>query len=194
MNPSKRAIFTSFAWAVMAALVVAATPAPATSLLTVGEFAEMVAAKLQPTGNDHAPVSQEAALQKLSKAGIKIGSNSAEVLSAREAVSIFQQLGITIQTERPEEPLSRDRAARLLNTFADTFAARSSTSTFSGAALKTGTSHNVALPGIEALEDCVSLPKNKDCKDCCANLGYENRTCGKACGGGNKSSGSEPTP
>jgi len=195
MTRSKRAIFTSLAPVALATLLVAASSAPAPTSLTVGEFASMVAAKLQPSSNQ-APMSQDAALQKLSKAGIKFGSEPSDVLSAGEAASIFQQFGITIQAEHPQEALTRDRATVLVNTFGDTFTTRTDASaSASGAAIRTGNgTQGSPVPSLEALEDCQSMPKNKDCHECCANLGYAKRVCGKACSNGHKSSGSEPTP
>ena len=196
MSRSKRAAFTILACAAMAMLLLAASSAPASASLTVGEFAEMVAAKLQPTPNSQAPITRDAALQKLSKAGVKLTSEPTDVLSAGEAASIFQQFGITIQAEHPQEALSRDRATVLVNTFGDTFSARTdASSTATGATVRAGNgAQGSPIPSLEALEDCQSMPKNKDCHECCSNLGYAKRVCGKACSNGKKSSGSEPTP
>jgi hypothetical protein len=196
MSRSKRAVFASLACAVLATVLLAATSAPAPGSLTVGEFAEMVAAKLQPTPNSQAPMTRDAALQKLSKAGIKLTSEPTDVLSAGEAASIFQQFGITIQAQHPQEALSRDRATVLVNTFSDTFSVRTdASSTAAGATIRTGNgAQGSPMPSLEALEDCQSMPKNKDCHECCSNLGYPKRVCGKACSNGQKSSGSEPTP
>ena len=108
-----------------------------------------------------------------------------------------QQFGITIQAEHPEATMSRDRAQALVNTFGDTFAARAEGASASSPNLviRGGNGSQISgVPGLEAIEDCQSMPKNKDCHECCANLGLAKRVCGKACSNGKKASGSEPTP
>src|SRR4030095_7276696 len=124
MNRSTRFLITGLGLGLTAALLLAASPAPAPGGLTVGEFAEMVAARMQPSDSGQATASPQAALEKLSKAGVKIGADPSEVLSAGAAVASFQQFGITSQAEHPEAIMSRDRAQALVNTFGDTFAAR----------------------------------------------------------------------
>jgi hypothetical protein len=196
MNRSTRFLITGLGLGLTAALLLAASPAPATGSLTVGEFAEMVAARMQPSDSGQATASPQAALEKLSKAGVKIGADPSEVLSAGDAVGIFQQFGITIQAEHPEAIMSRDRAQALVNTFGDTFAARAEGASASqNLVIRGGNGSQISgAPGLEALEDCQSLPKNKDCHECCANMGLPKRVCGKACSNGKKASGSEPTP
>ena len=197
MSRSKRFLITGLALGLTATLLLAASPVPASGSLTVGEFAEMVAARIQPSENGQAPVSTQAALEKLSKAGVKISADPSAPLSAGDAASIFQQFGITIQAEHPEATMSRDRAQALINTFGDTFTARaeSASASSSSLVLKGGNGTPISgMPGLEALEDCQSMPKNKDCHECCANLGLAKRVCGKACSNGKKASGSEPTP
>ena len=197
MSRSKRILFTGLALGLTATLLLAASPAPVTGSLTVGEFAEMVAARIQPSDSGQTPISTQAALEKLAKAGVKVTADPGEALSAGDAVGIFQQFGITIQAEHPDATISRERAQALINTFGDTFAARAegASSSSSNLVVRGGNGSQLsAIPGLEALEDCQSLPKNRDCHECCANLGLAKRVCGKACSNGKKASGSEPTP
>ena len=197
MSRSKRFLITGLGLGLTAAFLLAASPAPATGSLTVGEFAEMVAARMQSSDSGQAPASPQAALEKLAKAGVKITADPGEVLSAGDAVGIFQQFGITIQAEHPEATMSRDRAQALVNTFGDTFAARAEGASASSPNLviRGGNGSQISgVPGLEAIEDCQSMPKNKDCHECCSNLGLAKRVCGKACSNGKKASGSEPTP
>ena len=197
MIRSKRMMIAGLVLGLTATFVLAASPAPPTGSLTVGEFAEMVAGRMQPAESGQSRASTQAALEKLSKAGVKIASEPSNLLSAGEAANIFQQFGITIQAEHPDDLLSRDRAQALVNTFGDTFSARAEATSSSSASsvIRGGNGSQPSMTlGLEALEDCQSMPKNKDCHECCANLGLAKRVCGKACSNGHKASGSEPTP
>jgi hypothetical protein len=196
MSRSRHFLITGLALGLTVSLLMAVSPAPPTGSLTVGEFADMVAARMQPSEKGQSPVSTQAALEKLSKAGIKFASDLSTPLSAGEAASIFQQFGITIQAEHPDEILSRDRAQALVNTFGDTFSARveGTSASSSGSVIPGNGSQPSGTLGMEALEDCQSMPKNKDCHECCAAMGLAKRVCGKACSNGKKASGSEPTP
>jgi hypothetical protein len=168
--------------------------APSSAGITVGDFAVMIAAKLQPSTHAEVAPSTDAAIQKLSKAGVSLKSAPTVTLTAADAADIFRQFGITLQAEHPESDLSRERAQVLVNTFSDTFASHASPSASTAASvLRPGSKPSNAV-GLEALEDCQSLPKNKDCHDCCAAMGLPKNVCGRACNNGKKASGSEPTP
>jgi hypothetical protein len=189
----KHLLVLSFVLVMALTFSMAAAPTPTSSAMTVGDFAVMIASKLQPTESATVPTT-EAALQKLTKAGINLKADPTATLTAGDAAEIFRQLGITIQAEHPESPLVRDRAQTLVNTFADTFSSRSPQTPSSTTVRGTAPAQGSAMAGLEALEDCQSLPKNKDCHECCQNLGLGKNICGKACSNGKKASGSEPTP
>ena len=195
MFRTRHLLTSGFILAMTLSFLVAAVPAPVSNGMSVGDFAVMITAKLQPIDNPQTRSSTEAALQKLTKAGITIKADPAAALTAGDAVDIFRQFGITLQTEHPESPLSRDRGQTLVNTFADTFSSRSPQSPVTSPVVRgTAPSQGSTGVGLEALEDCQSLPKNRDCHECCQNLGLGKNVCGKACSNGKKTSGSEPTP
>jgi len=125
---------------------------------------------------------------------VTIKSSSTASLTAGDAAEIFRQFGITLQAEHPDSQLSRDRAQVLVNAFSDTFASHASRSASTASPAVHPGGQTGGSIGIEALEDCQSLPKNKDCHDCCAAMGLPMSVCGKACSNGHKASGSEPTP
>ena len=192
MARTKSLSITGFIFALAVPFLALAAVPPSASM-TVGDFAVMIAAKLQPSSHGQEPVSTEAAIQRLSKAGVSIKANPAGTLTAGDAAEIFRQFGITLQAEHPESGLSRDRARVLVDTFSDTFSSHTAPSASTPTALQHPTTSGNSV-GLEALEDCQSLSKNKDCHDCCAAMGLPKNVCGKACSNGKKASGSEPTP
>jgi hypothetical protein len=179
------------AWTVSFLALAAAPPSAG---MSVGDFAVMIAAKLPQPNHSQDAASTESAVQKLAKAGISLKSNPTAPLTAGDAAEIFRQFGITLQAEHPESALSRERAQVLVNTFSDTLNIHSSSSASTPSTVQHPTSQAGISVGIEALEDCQSLPKNRDCHDCCLAMGLPKNVCGRACNNGKKASGSEPTP
>jgi hypothetical protein len=168
--------------------------APTTTNLTVGEFASMVAARMDPSGSQ-APVTPDVAADRLAKSGIKVKADLAAPLTTGDAADIFQQFGITIQSSKPDTLLGRDRATALVSAFGESFSARAAgTKPTSGAVVKTGGAPVAVAPSLEDLTDCQNLATVKECHTCCNALGFHGKTCGQTCSNSPKASASEPTP
>ncbi|HEV8375579.1 MAG TPA: hypothetical protein VGR38_05015 [Candidatus Polarisedimenticolia bacterium] len=184
--------------------ILAGAPAPASSI-SVGDFAVLVAAKLDAE-NSQAALTPDSAAEILKKHGVKMTADLSSSLTEKDAVGLFGQLGIVLQTEHPESLLSRERAASLVGIFSSNLASTGDRtgSTFNARAEGTGAS----TPSIETTPlDCQSLPRPpapcsgpqsvcNPCMDCCKNsLGLTGKTCGKLCQKKNLVvSPGEPTP
>jgi hypothetical protein len=183
--------------------ILAGAPAPASGI-SVGDFAVLVAAKLDAE-NSQAALSADSAAEILKKHGVKVTGDLSSPLTEKEAAGLFGQLGIVLQTDHPENLLSRERAASLVGIFGSNLASTGDrTSTFAARAEATGAS----TPSLELTPlDCQSLPRPpapcsgpqsvcNPCMDCCKNnLGLTGKTCGRLCQKKNLVvSPGEPTP
>jgi len=171
----------------------------------VGDFAVLVAAKLDAE-NSQAALTPDSAAEILKKHGVKMTTDLSSSLTEKDAVGLFGQLGIVLQSEHPESLLSRERAASLVGIFGSNLASTGDRtgSTFNARAEGTGAS----TPSIETTPlDCQSLPRPpapcsgpqsvcNPCMDCCKNsLGLTGKTCGRLCQKKNLVvSPGEPTP
>lgn len=200
----RRVLFVGIlACALSLTTLLAAAPVPSDGL-SVGDFAVMVASKVQ--NGDTTALTQEAASNLLKKHGVKIAGDLNSPLTEKEAANVFGQLGIVLQTDHPESILSRERAASLVGIFGSNLASASErgTGTFNA---RTG-STTEAAPSLDTTPlDCQSLPRPpapcvgpqsvcNPCMDCCKNqLGLTGKVCGRLCQKKNLVvSSSEPTP
>jgi hypothetical protein len=200
---SRRVLFVgSLCFALSLTALLAAAPVPSDGM-SVGDFAVMVASKIQ---DDNVALTPEAASNLLRKHGVKFGADLNSPLTEKEAAGMFGQLGIVLQSDHPESVLSRDRAASLVGIFGSSLATVGERTTGSFSARTTGTS--AAVPSVETTPlDCQSLPRPpapcsgpqsvcNPCMDCCKNeLGLTGKVCGRLCQKKNLViSPGEPTP
>ena len=82
--------------------LLAGTPAPS-GTISVGDFAVLVAAKLDSSRGTLSPA---LAVDVLRKHGLKVTSDLTSPLTEKETAQIFGQLGIVLQTEHPDSLLS----------------------------------------------------------------------------------------
>ncbi|HEV8335117.1 MAG TPA: hypothetical protein VGR67_01705 [Candidatus Polarisedimenticolia bacterium] len=187
-----------------AASFLAAMPVPAARTITVGDFAVLVASRLQIPDASQPALTQEAAVMVLQRSGIKIRPELSSTMTEADAADIFGQLGISLAAQDPASPLLRDRALSLLGIFGSTLSAK--VGTVSPAFSRTGgadLSSSAPAPMLEqSIIECQNLPKTQDCQTCCRDLlggaqsdSHTNRICGKACNTKSRNvSASEPTP
>jgi hypothetical protein len=180
--------------------------APARQGLTVGEFAVLVASNLAPNEAQKTPFTPELAATRLQNAGLKVRAELASPATESDAVDIFRQLGISIETRDPAAPLERDRALSLIGVFKDSLISRPATT--GSATPSTGNRATTVSPNpdtaalLESIADCQALPKTQDCQSCCRALFsqsqndfHSNRVCAKACNTRARNvSPAEPTP
>ncbi len=200
----RRVVFIGFLVCILAlTTLLAGSPAPSGSI-SVGDFAVLVASKMNP--DDNQAMTPAAAADYLRKHGLKISSDLASSLTEKDAADLFAQMGIALQAERPDAVLTSERANALVGIFG---------SNLSSAAGKTETSlASKSTPGTLASAtvettpaDCQALPRPpapcvgpqsvcNPCMDCCKNqLGLTGKTCGHLCQKKNLvTSPSEPTP
>ena len=189
---------------IAATVLLAGSPAP-TGNISVGDFAVMVASRLEPgeTSNQH--LTPERAAEILSKHKVKINSDLTSALTEKDATDMFRQLGITLQSANPDNPLSAQHASALVGIF-ESHLNSAGTKTNGSVIRTTGGSSTTVNPDTTPL-DCQSLPRPPSpcvgpqsvcnpCMDCCKNqLGLTGKTCGHLCQKANLVvSGSEPTP
>ena len=199
----RRVLFVgSLACALSLSVLLAAAPVPSDGL-SVGDFAVMVASKIQ---SDDAALTKESASNLLKKHGVKLAADLNSPLTEKEAASLFGQLGIVLQTDHPESFLSRDRAASLVGIFGSNLASASEKNTGTFNARTGGTTE--AIPSLDTTPlDCQALPRPPSpcsgpqsvcnpCMDCCKNqLGLTGKVCGRLCQKKNLDvSPGEPTP
>ena len=135
--------------------VLANSTAPSASL-TVGDFAVLVASKMNP-GDTQGPLTPATAADLLRKHGMNVSADLTSPLTEKEAASLFGQLGIALQTEHPEALLSPERAASLVGIFGGNLA---STGARTDATLASKTASTTGAPTLETTPyDCQSLPK-----------------------------------
>ncbi len=200
----RRVLFVgSLACALSLSVLLAAAPVPSDGL-SVGDFAVMVASKIQNDGD--ATLTKENASNLLKKHGVKLAADLNSPLTEKEAASLFGQLGIVLQTDHPESVLSRDRAASLVGIFGSNLASASEKNTGTFNARTGGTTE--AAPSLDTTPlDCQSLPRPPSpcsgpqsvcnpCMDCCKNqLNLTGKVCGRLCQKKNLVvSPGEPTP
>ena len=182
--------------------LLAGTPAPS-GTISVGDFAVLVAAKLDSSRGTLSPA---LAVDVLRKHGLKVTSDLTSPLTEKEAAGMFGQLGIVLQTDHPENLLNRERAANLVGIFGGNLA--SAGDRIDATLNSKSAAGGAAPPIIETTPlDCQSLPRPpapcsgpqsvcNPCMDCCKNqLGLTGKTCGKLCQKKNLVvSPGEPTP
>jgi hypothetical protein len=179
-------------------------PVPAARTITVGDFAVLVASRLQIPDASQPALTQEAAAMVLQRSGIKIRPELSSTMTEADAADLFGQLGISLAAQDPSSPLLRDRALSLLGIFGSTLSAKVGTVS-PGFLSRTGgvdLSSSAPAPMLESITDCQNLPKTQDCQTCCRELlggaqsdSHTNRICGKACNTKSRNvSASEPTP
>ena len=194
--------------------LLAGTPAPS-GTISVGDFAVLVAAKLD-ADSSRGTLSPALAVDVLRKHGLKVTSDLTSPLTEKETAQIFGQLGIVLQTEHPDSLLSWDRVSSLVGIFGSNMASFGDRQAASSFASKSSTG-SAGTPTLDTtLQDCQSLPRPTDpaviaacnsnnpppqsvcnpCQDCCKNqLGLTGKSCGKACAQKNLViSPDEPTP
>src|SRR5213594_4460120 len=106
----------------LTATLVLAAPATAPENLTVGDFAALIASRMNVDGTVR-PVDTAYAAEVLRKSGIKIKTDLSSPLTEADAAELFHQFGITLQVERPGALLARDRAEALVGVFGSTLTA-----------------------------------------------------------------------
>jgi hypothetical protein len=187
-------------------LLIAAAPAPQGRGLTVGEFAVLVASNLAPNEAQKTPFTPELAAARLQNVGLKVRPELTAPATESDAVDIFRQLGISIETRNPAAALERERALSLIGVFKDSLISRPATS--GSATPATGTGATTVSPNpdsaalLESITECQALPKTQDCQSCCRalfsqsqNESHSNRVCAKACNTKARNvSPEEPTP
>src|SRR5713101_2731184 len=122
-----RALFVAFVSFFLLATSLVADPTTAPNGLTVGDFAVMVASRMSLDGAA-APSTPVRAVEVLNKAGVKIKSSLASPLTEGDVAELFQQFGITLQSQHAGDSLSRERAAALIGIFGPTFNSDAATS------------------------------------------------------------------
>jgi len=187
-----------------AASFLAAMPVPAARTLTVGDFAVLVASRVQIPDASQPALTQEAAATILQRSGIKIRPELSSTMTEADAADVFGQLGISLAAQDPSSPLLRERAVSLIGIFGSTLSAKVGTVSagFLSRAGGADLSSSAPAPMLESIVDCQGLPKTQDCQTCCRDLlggtqndNHTNRICGKACNTKSRSvSASEPTP
>ncbi len=188
-------------------LLLGAGPTTKTGSLSVGDFALLVANRLQAVGTHQAPMTPESAVLLLQKAGISVRPDLAAPATEGDAADVFRQIGIALEPQDAGSPLELERAQSLVSIFGSALAARAESTLSAGAAMKgihTTPSRDVVPSALEqTIADCQALPKTQDCQLCCRNLlgsgsqndTHSNRICGKACNSKTRNaSASEPTP
>ena len=173
--------------------------------LTVGDFAVLLASKVS-TEDVQGPLTPAIAADVLRKHGLNLNSDLSSTVTEKEAAEFFGQLGITLQTERPESLLTPERAASLVGIFGSNLAA-AGTRTGQTATLKTSGSTPVAPTLDTTPYDCQKLPKPPSpcdgpqevcnpCMYCCkVELNLTGAICGQLCQKKNLVvSPTEPTP
>ena len=201
----RNVLFIGFVACLLALTAVLASSTVPSASISVGDFAVLVASKMNP-GDTQGPLTPAAAADVLRKHGMKVSSDLTSPLTEKEAASLFGQLGIALQTEHPEALLNPERAASLVGIFGGNLAA---TGARTDATLASKTASTT--PGAPTLEtiplDCQSLPRPPSpcvgpqsvcnpCMDCCkVTLGLTGKVCGALCQKKNLIvSPSEPTP
>jgi len=196
---------TTLAFLLGTALVLSAAPLPAARSLTVGEFAMLVAGRTHQADPSLAPATPEAAVASLQALGIRIRPELSSPLTEGDAVELFQQFGISLQAQAPDNLLDRDRAASLIGIFGGNLA---STGTLTGASPASTTSAStLGAPTVEELtpEYCQTLWPLPNCRTqvecnpcmyCCnKQLALNGTVCGHLCQKKNLVvSPDEPTP
>ena len=175
--------------------------------LTVGDFAVMIASKVN-TEAPNARMTPEQATGLLAKSGVKIKGNLASPLTEEGAAEIFGQFGITLQAGRTNELLDPARAKVLVGLFGDTLASHGAAGNTSLKGVRTSGSSTSGSPSIETtVAECQSLPRPpapcdapqsvcNPCMECCkVQLNLTGKTCGTICQKKNLTvSPGEPTP
>jgi hypothetical protein len=197
---------TALALFLGATLVLAAAQMPTAKSLTVGEFTMLAAGRTHQDDTSQAPPTPEAAVASLQRGGIRIRPNLSSPLTEGDAVEIFGQFGIVLQTEHHESLLAPERAASLLGIFGGTLA--SAEVRFGVSSASRATSSALGVQTVETTPyDCQTLPRPPSpcvgpqsvcnpCMDCCkVTLGLTGKVCGALCQKKNLIvSPSEPTP
>ncbi|HEV8375578.1 MAG TPA: hypothetical protein VGR38_05010 [Candidatus Polarisedimenticolia bacterium] len=191
---------------VLGLLLLAAAPVPQGRGLTVGEFAVLVASNLAPNESQKTPFTPDLAVARLQSAGLKIRNDVSSPATEGDAVQIFRQLGISIETRDSAALLDRDRATSLIGVFRNSLSSRPGTASSTTPSATTNTA--AASPSadsaalLESIADCQALAKTPDCQACCRalfpqgqNEFHSNRVCAKACNTKARNvSPAEPTP
>jgi len=202
----RRVLFVGFVVCFLALATLQASSTAPTGTISVGDFAVLVASKMTVNPGDvQGPLTPAVAVDILRKHGLKVDSDLASPLSEKQASDLFGQLGIALQTERPEALLTPERAASLVGIFGGNLASKG-TAIDASPASKTSAS-TTAAPTVEELTpyDCQTLWPLPDCKTqvecnpcmyCCNKLLALNGTvCGHLCQKKNLVvSPEEPTP
>ena len=201
----RRSMYIGFGVCLLALTTALAGSTAPSGSLTVGDFAVLLASKVS-TEDVQGPLTPAIAADVLRKHGLKLNSDLNATVTEKDATDLFGQLGIKLQTERPENLLSPERAASLVGIFGSNLAA-AGTRTGQIATMKTAGSTPVA-PSLETTPyDCQQLPKPPSpcegpqqvcnpCMYCCkVDLNLTGAICGQLCQKKNLVvSPTEPTP
>lgn len=175
----------------------AATPPPAPSDISVGEFALRVARLLQNDPVSQSSIDAETAMSALQRAGFRFGAPPEALLTEAEMSDFFHQAGVRLQVGHSTLAVSSATADRVLAIFAGYFSARSN-ETLARVIIPPPGGMIARTPLPEDIYECLALPKVPECRACClAQPGTTNKFCGRACGRAHASqnvSGWEPTP
>ena len=182
-----------------------AAPAPTAKTLTVGEFATLVAARINTVDARKTPSSPEDAIASLQKAGIHLRADLSSSFTEGDAVEVFRQFGIALEAQDPENLLDRDRAASLIGIFGGNMASVASRTDISfvgrvtESALAAPTAEQATPYDCQKLWPVPNCRTQQECNPCmyCCNkeLGLTGKTCGHLCQKKNLViSPSEPTP
>jgi hypothetical protein len=171
--------------------VLSAGPLTAPGALTVGEFALLVANRVQQPETHQGELTEDAALLLLQKAGIKTPPSHSSSVTEGDAVQVFRQFGINLETRNPGGTLGRDKAAALVNAFGSSLTAefKSRSWTLSSGMPGVESSRPADAPPVaESVFECQQMPRTQDCQFCCREfLGGDastlkiNNICAKAC-------------
>jgi len=199
-------LFVGFVVCVLALTTLQASSTAPTGTISVGDFAVLVASKMNVNpGDAQEPLTPAAAADVLRKHGLKVDSDLTSPLSEKQASDLFGQLGIALQTASPEAFLTPERAASLIGIFGDNLAStgtrinESLTTKTSASTLGTPTTEDITPQYCQTLwplPDCKTQVECNPCMYCCHTLlGLNGKVCGHLCQKKNLIvSPEEPTP
>jgi hypothetical protein len=201
----RKVVFVGFLVGLFALTTLLAGSNAPSSKITVGDFAVLVASRMN-VDNSQEAVTPAVASDILKKHGVKINANLSNPLTEKDAADLFGQLGISLQTDHPGDLLSAQRAANIVGIFGENLASKGS-QTDSTLASRSGATSMSGVSVETTIYDCQALPKPpapcvgpqsvcNPCMDCCKNqLGKTGKECGQACQRKNlTTSAVEPTP
>ena len=203
MEQRRKVLFVGLLVGLFALTTVLAGSTAPSGNITVGDFAVLVASRMNPD-NSQGALTPVTAADLLRKHGVKVAADLNSPLTQKDAADLFSQLGISLQTDHPSDLLNAQRAANIVGIFGDNLASKGDRveATFASKGTGSGSPSPETTPF-----ECQSLPRPpapcvgpqsvcNPCMDCCKNqLGLTGKTCGQLCQKKNLViSPGEPTP